>query len=781
MRLSRTLVVLALALSACGDTGLSGSVVAGSLASDTLTVTVVDEAGAPVAAFDFVANTGDVDRGGDGRLELDLDGPVAGVVNSEGFLAQPVVLDPGRGDATVRLISRIGPAGGVRRSFHFGGDTMLDRRYFEDGYSQLPADELGLEIVDSIDEIFAAADHSSLNLETVVGTLPENLSSPGKRWTLQSVPEVTAMLAALGVDTAVLGNNHVADFGDDGVRSTRSALVDAGIGYTGAGSSTAEAIEPDITDVEGLDVGTVSLVRVNGDTNNEALPLTDQDEFAGVDPLLDWQYEFREIDVVGPSGRLSGLVRAGDAWQWFGFQDFSQGGSETEVWRTLEAVFPELQDSVVRRDHAGAAPFNQDNLEAGIGSMGRDIGLAIVQIHGGFQYQQAPASSIYNAAHDAVEAGADIVIVHHPHVFSGLEFYRGSVIAWGLGNFVFDQDLFATYGSGIVRLVFDESELIETSVIPLSLVDYRPTPVVGAPAYEMATRIAVRSQGQTESFLAPNGDAVERLRDQPGEPVRVSLRSDGLIEVTEGEAARVTIEIPDSGELFIPEGLVYVGQEVPEVEVGLELFGWGDFDQTLADGTPDRAPQWGMDDAVGFQWNISDQDGHLVYDPSLSEVGRVRPVSRIPFVWSRYFDEIGQPLQSRPGVEVTLEASASWLTSFNLRLDMYHFSDRNPARYPINEKLMSRKFGATVGRANTIEFTVDVPADMFVDRKSGLVSNTLFFYIENPATRLGTLEIDNVRVIEWRDSQEIPTGIWTQANYLKGPSGTTVTLIDTNG
>ena len=38
-------------------------------------------------------------------------------------------------------------------------------------------------------------------------------------------------------------------------------------------------------------------------------------------------------------------------------------------------------------------------------------------------------------SHAVVDAGADVVIGHGPHVLRGMEWYRGRLIAYSLGNF----------------------------------------------------------------------------------------------------------------------------------------------------------------------------------------------------------------------------------------------------------------------------------------------------------------------------------------------------------
>ena len=75
----------------------------------------------------------------------------------------------------------------------------------------------------------AVADATVVNLETVVGELPDELAYPGKRFLLQSPPVVADMLDELGVDLVTLGNNHAFDWKDAGVVSTLDALDEAGM------------------------------------------------------------------------------------------------------------------------------------------------------------------------------------------------------------------------------------------------------------------------------------------------------------------------------------------------------------------------------------------------------------------------------------------------------------------------------------------------------------------------------------------------------------------------
>ncbi|MBI3114942.1 MAG: CapA family protein [Candidatus Kerfeldbacteria bacterium] len=51
----------------------------------------------------------------------------------------------------------------------------------------------------------------------------------------------------------------------------------------------------------------------------------------------------------------------------------------------------------------------------------------------------APSAAQRKFAHAAIDAGADLVVGHHPHVTQTTEEYQGGFIAYSLGNFIFDQ------------------------------------------------------------------------------------------------------------------------------------------------------------------------------------------------------------------------------------------------------------------------------------------------------------------------------------------------------
>jgi poly-gamma-glutamate synthesis protein (capsule biosynthesis protein) len=76
------------------------------------------------------------------------------------------------------------------------------------------------------------------------------------------------------------------------------------------------------------------------------------------------------------------------------------------------------------------------------------------------------------------EAGADIVIGHHPHVLQQVEFVDKTLVAWSLGNFIFPMRWQISLDSAILNINIDKStKQITYNYIPISLDSNRPEPV----------------------------------------------------------------------------------------------------------------------------------------------------------------------------------------------------------------------------------------------------------------------------------------------------------------
>lgn len=80
-----------------------------------------------------------------------------------------------------------------------------------------------------------------------------------------------------------------------------------------------------------------------------------------------------------------------------------------------------------------------EKLKAKIKDLADSTDLVIVNMHWGVEYANKFNKTQQDLAHTLIDAGADIIIGHHPHVVQGVEIYKNKPIFYSLGNFIFDQ------------------------------------------------------------------------------------------------------------------------------------------------------------------------------------------------------------------------------------------------------------------------------------------------------------------------------------------------------
>jgi poly-gamma-glutamate synthesis protein (capsule biosynthesis protein) len=101
--------------------------------------------------------------------------------------------------------------------------------------------------------------------------------------------------------------------------------------------------------------------------------------------------------------------------------------------------------------------------------------VAIVSMHAGLEYSRKPNAQQQKFAHAAIDAGASVVVGHHPHVTQPMESYGHGVIFYSLGNLVFDQlQQKETQRGWIADVRFMGKRLSEYNVIPVDIVRTAP-------------------------------------------------------------------------------------------------------------------------------------------------------------------------------------------------------------------------------------------------------------------------------------------------------------------
>ncbi len=118
------------------------------------------------------------------------------------------------------------------------------------------------------------------------------------------------------------------------------------------------------------------------------------------------------------------------------------------------------------------------------------VDLVVVSVHGGKEYVDTPPDYHRDLFRGLVDAGADLVLAHHPHVLQPVVWYQGKPIVQSLGNFVFAQDDPWTRLSAILRIEVAPDKTMRLSAIPVRA-GHQPTVATGAAADSVRRRLGI--------------------------------------------------------------------------------------------------------------------------------------------------------------------------------------------------------------------------------------------------------------------------------------------------
>jgi hypothetical protein len=111
-------------------------------------------------------------------------------------------------------------------------------------------------------------------------------------------------------------------------------------------------------------------------------------------------------------------------------------------------------------------------------------------------------------AHMAIDAGASLVIASGPHVLRGIQFYRGHLIAYSVGNFAGYHD-FSTEGdlgiSVILRVTLSPAGRFERARIYPVKFTAAGRPVPGGTGIAFVARLAAEDFGSSAARIQPSG------------------------------------------------------------------------------------------------------------------------------------------------------------------------------------------------------------------------------------------------------------------------------------
>ena len=162
----------------------------------------------------------------------------------------------------------------------------------------------------------------------------------------------------------------------------------------------------------------------------------------------------------------------------------------------------EHEFTIASEEHAGANPLNVIQNFHAIKDARENADIVILIIHGGNEYYQLPSPRVVEMYRFLAEAGADVVVGHHPHVYSGYEIHKGVPIFYSIGNFFFGWDKIRPeneYIGLLLLLDIGENNAISFELKPF----YQSKPGIGFKVMDGAEKEAVMTHvGQLSDIIA---------------------------------------------------------------------------------------------------------------------------------------------------------------------------------------------------------------------------------------------------------------------------------------
>ena len=124
----------------------------------------------------------------------------------------------------------------------------------------------------------------------------------------------------------------------------------------------------------------------------------------------------------------------------------------------------------------------------------------IVIFHWGDEYQNKSSLFQQNLAHQVIDAGADLIIAHHPHIVQEIEKYDGKLIFYSLGNFIFDQYFSKETQEGLVVGLELYPEKLIYRLFPIESYLSQPFLMEQKKAEEFLQKLATKNYSQALLF-----------------------------------------------------------------------------------------------------------------------------------------------------------------------------------------------------------------------------------------------------------------------------------------
>jgi poly-gamma-glutamate capsule biosynthesis protein CapA/YwtB (metallophosphatase superfamily) len=301
-------------------------------------------------------------------------------------------------------------------------------------------------------DLVSSADAAFANLETTVREPSEGTPNLTQGTPMSTPPALLDELSWMGLKLLSCANNHATDYGDDGLLAMLAHLRRTRLAYAGAGANLAEARKPAYLDTAAGRVALIAATTFYPHWTRAADQRPDALGRPGVNPV-DFATSYTVDDGTFATLRKAsdelGLAQArtrqramffsaaeapedsAEALTFLG-QRFFRGkafavGTKAKA-GDVEANLRWIREAKRQADFVIFSLHNHEYGAAGALAAATNVGM------------EEPAAFVTDVAHAAIDAGADVVAGHGPHLTLGVEIYRAKPILYSLGNFIFQND-----------------------------------------------------------------------------------------------------------------------------------------------------------------------------------------------------------------------------------------------------------------------------------------------------------------------------------------------------
>jgi hypothetical protein len=235
----------------------------------------------------------------------------------------------------------------------------------------------------------------------------------------------------------------------------------------------------------------------------------------------------------------------------------------------------------------------------------------------------------------------------------------------------------------------------------------------------------------------------------------------------------VTISLAAGEAAPLPACQSVLASTIPDgVEYGVDLFGWGAFDDVTADGERDIPMHWVVNSRSDGEPLLVEGRGGAPTDDALQIIAEAnlgasaRFVSRVPIEQHRWFDEDGRPIDGAPTRELEFDIRRSLGADPIVDIGVFNVADEDPTSDPESTMLRELTLPIVI-RANAWErVRIPIAADQFATDAEGRTVDAAMVVFRAQPDILQTVWLDNVRVMEWRPAPTVDD-VWVEADALR--------------